>query len=152
VKEDGTVIAVRLTIYSDGIAADTFSSTTDSEEFLTAALENLPEIGFAYDPAMVRRRAYLSQLNVMCSKPLSALNPKLNDFGARLSSSIEGNLEFAFAGIEFWPDQTKVFKPSTFSFQRRIGDPFSDSRYWSQAPVPTGRHLELLQELEAILS
>jgi hypothetical protein len=56
------------------------------------------------------------------------------------------------AAIELWPDQAQALKPANFSFQRKIGEPSSSDRYWSQAAVPTDRHLELLEELEAILS
>jgi hypothetical protein len=152
VKEDGTVLTVNLTIFTDGIAADTFSSTTDSDDFLSDALGGLPEIGFEYDPSMVRSKAYASQLNVACSKQLGALNPKLNDFATRISSGVSGNPAFGFAAIEFWPDQSQRFKPVSFSFQRRIGDSLSDNRYWSQAPMQTEQHLELLEELETLLS
>src|SRR5882724_7314319 len=34
VKDDGTVLTVNVTVFSDGIAADTFSSTKDSEDLL----------------------------------------------------------------------------------------------------------------------
>jgi hypothetical protein len=152
VKDDGTVITVHVTLFTDGIAADTYSSTEDSDDFLNTALGNLPDLGFAYDPTMVRRKVHMSQLHVMCSKPLSALNPKLDELAFKISSGIGGASEFGFAAIEFWPDQTKAYKPVNFSFQRRIGDSFSDSRYWSQAPLSTAQHLELLEELEEILS
>jgi hypothetical protein len=82
---------------------------------------------------------------------MSLLNPKLDDFAARIASSLGGNPAFGFASIEFWPDQTQSYKPSTFSFQRRAGDPFGDNRYWSQAPLPTDEHLKLLNDFEAIL-
>ena len=152
VKEDGTVLALNVTIYSDGIAADTYSSTKDSDEVLTTTLESLPELGFSYDPEMIRRKVYLSQLNVKCSRPLSALNPRLAEFAGRVSSSGGDGIAFDVAAIELWPDQTRTIKPANFSFQRKIGEPLDSDRYWSQPPLPTDKHLELLNELEAILS
>src|SRR5258708_4580765 len=47
VNEDGDVLVINVTIYHDGIAADTYSSTKDSEKFLEEALGALPERGFA---------------------------------------------------------------------------------------------------------
>lgn len=152
VKEDGTVLAVNVTLFTDGIAADTYSSTTDSDNFLADVLEDLPEMGFAFEPSMVRGKAYTSQLNVSCSNPLSALNPRLNNFASRITSELGGVTAFEFSAIEFWPDQTKAYKPASFSFQKRTGDAPSDNRYWSQAPLPTDKHVELLDDLEAILS
>ena len=151
VREDGTVLMLNLTIFKDGIAADTWSSTKDSEEFLDTALGGLSELGFAYDPEIVRRKAYVSQVNVKCSRPLSALNPRLGEFAGRLSSAVGGTV-FDMAAIELWPDQAHALKPANFSFQRKIGEPCNSDRYWSQAALPTDRHLELLEELEALLS
>lgn len=151
VKEDGTVLVLNVTIYTDGIAADTYCSTLDSEDFLNTALSELPELGFAYDAEMIRRKAYVSQVHVKCSRPLSVLNPGLTEFSARVSSAVGGTV-FDMAAIELWPDQRQVFKPANFSLQRRIGDPPDSDRYWSQAAVPTDMHLELLEELEALLS
>jgi hypothetical protein len=151
VKEDGTVIIVNLTIWKDGVWADSFSSTSDSDEFIKAVSLALPELGFAFDPEMVNTKLYLSQLQVRCDKALSALNPRLSDLAEKVASAGGGETKFAFSGIEFWPDQTKTVKPAVFSFQRRVGDPFSSNRYWSQAALSTSKHLELLDELEAIL-
>lgn len=149
VKEDGTVLVVNATIFSDGLGAETYSSTKDSDEFMEEVLASLPDLGFAYEANMIRHRAYVSQLNVKCSKRLDALNPKIADFARRLSPA--GTI-FDFSAVEFWPDQTRTLKPASFSLQRKIGDPHDSDRYWSQAPLPTEEHLELLQEFEALLS
>jgi hypothetical protein len=99
---------------------------------------------------MVRRKTYLSQVNVKCSRPLRVLNPRLADFASRVSSAVGGTV-FDVSAIELWPDQTLAFKPANFSFQRKIGDPHDSNRYWSQAALPTDKHLELLEEFEALL-
>jgi hypothetical protein len=151
VKEDGTVLVLNVTMFSDGISADTFSSTTDSEDFLGTALSQLPELGFAYDQEMIRRKAYLSQLNVKCAGSLQSLNPGLTEF-ARLLSSATGGTAFDVAAMELWPDQAATVKPTNFSFQRKLGEPLNSDRYWSQAAVPTDKHVELLEQLEVLLS
>jgi hypothetical protein len=146
----GDTLPVALTIWKDGIAADTFSSTNDSDRFLVEALGMLREFGFAYDPEMVTRKGYLSQLTVRCSKDLNVLNPKLANFASALSSVSQTPCEFAV--IEFWPDQMQLFKPANFSFQKKMGEPLSGDRYWSQSGTPTDKHLELLEQLETLLS
>jgi hypothetical protein len=100
---------------------------------------------------MVRRKVFVSQLNVRCSKPLSVLNPKLTEFAGDLSSAV-GIGTFDIAAIEFWPDQTQVFKPVNFSFQRKAGEPANSDRYWSQAALSTDKHLEILDKLESLLA
>jgi hypothetical protein len=151
VKEDDTVIGLNVTVYTNGVTADTFSSTKDSEDFLREALDGLPQLGFAFDEEMIQRRAYNSQLTVKFSGRLEHLNPRLLEF-ANILSAASGGITFNASAIEFWSDQTILNKPVNFSFQRKSGDPSNGDRYWSQAGVPTDVHLKLLEELEAILS
>jgi hypothetical protein len=145
-------LQVGLTIWSDGIAADAYSSTDDSDEFLEGAIKVLPELGYHFEPAMVRYKARNSQVIVKCQNKLSTLNPRLDGFIKKLSASVDPQLVFECSAIEFWPDQTRALRPVNFSLQRKLGTAFSDNRYWSQAGMATQKHLELLEELEAILS
>lgn len=147
----GDTLNVSVTMWSDGIVADVGSATKDAEEFLEEAMGMLPELGFEYEPSMVQRKAYLSQLNVRCSKDLNVLNPKLANFAGKISS-VSSDVPFGFAVIEFWPDQMLLHKPANFSFQKKQGEPLSGDRYWSQAGLPTDKHLELLNELEILLT
>ena len=144
-------LQVGLTIWSDGIAADSTSSTNDADEFLESATGVLPGLGYRFDAGMVRRKTYHSQIIVQCRKSLSALNPQLDGFSKKLKEATGQQIDFGFAALEFWPDQTQIFKPVNFSFQRKTGDPFTGDRYWSQAGLPTDKHLELLDQLESFL-
>jgi hypothetical protein len=145
-------VAVGITIFSDGVSADTYSSTDDSDEFLDVVSEILPQIGYSFDPEMVQRKAYNSQIVVRSEVNLSLLNPLFDKFAEKLSELSDPRVDFGFAAIEFWPDQTQTFKPVNFSLQRKNGTAFSDNRYWSQAGMPTQKHLEFLEELETTLS
>jgi hypothetical protein len=152
VNKSGEPLMVELTIFNDGVVADTNASTQDCDEFLVDITESLPGLGLSFDPDMIRRRIYLSQLLVKGSPQLNAISQKLNAFGKQLSEAVGHNSHFEFSAFEFWPDQTQVLRPANFSFQRKAGGPFSSDRYWSQAPLPTDKHLELLNELETLLS
>jgi len=148
----GDDLHVGLTIYSDGMAADTYSSTKDAEEFLEQGLRLVLDLKYAYDSSVVQRKGYLSQVVVRCPRQLASLNPKLEAFAKRISEAGGATTTFGCSVLEFWPDQTKSVKPANFSFQKRTGDQYSDNQYWSQAGLPTDKHLDLLEELEAILS
>ncbi len=151
VNHKGDTLSIGVTAYTDGVAVDTFSSTKDSDECIAEIMELLPEVGFAFEPAMIKRKAYLSQLIVRCSKDLNALNPKFVEFSQRLSAAHNG-MAFGVCSLEFWPDPTHPTRPASFSFQKKAGEPLSGDRYWSQAGMSTEEHLKLLNELEAILA
>jgi hypothetical protein len=80
------------------------------------------------------------------------INPKLKQISEYLSKTVEqGSMVFRVGGISFWPDQVNKINPAPFSFERVTNVPFSENRYYSVAPLPTDKHLELLDKLESIL-
>lgn len=151
----GVEVMVSLTIFDDGFVADTRSSTRDSEDFLEEVLQwAIRDFGLVYRPEMVRRKAYVSELNVTPLHSLSGLNPKLAQFAGRLTSLVFAPDEpwrFDAAGLFFAADPILASKPGGFRFERRLDAPFSTNRYYTQAPVQTDVHLELLEEMESIL-
>jgi hypothetical protein len=154
VKEE-IFIKVDLAIYNDGLVATTRSSTSDSEAFLANALELLCEdYSLLFDPQMIRRKLYLSEINVAVEGSLRAINPALGEFSKKISSalSLDGEVGFQPTGIIFGIDQTALPTSkqlfSGFGFERKAGAPFSENRFYSKAPLPTDQHLKLLEELE----
>ena len=73
-KSNGDYLAVDLSIYNDGIVANTRSSTEDTDRFVREALENcVNEFGLNYP--RIRKRIYLSEMDVKLDKPMKLLNP-----------------------------------------------------------------------------
>ena len=138
-------------IYTDGVIADTRSSTRDSESFLEDLFEFLAsgEFGIEYGPSLIRRRAFVSEILVHTEKSLRGVNPNVAKFASRLNEINGGrHPPFDVSGITFRTDQTVQFPPAPFQFERRVGVPFSENRYYSQAPFHTDEHRALLQEFE----
>jgi hypothetical protein len=152
VTKAGETLAVDLSVFSDGVVADTTATTEDSDQFLDDITSLLPRLGYSFDVSSVRRRVYLSQLFVQSPLRLALVDPRLASFGKKLTEAVGHESRFEFSAFELWPDQTRVFKPAKFSFQRQLGDPPSGDRYWSQAALSTDKHLGLLGELEAALA
>ncbi len=146
-------IEVGLSIYNDGMTADASSSTIHSDAFLEDVLTRIAEIfKLAFYEPIFRRKLYLSQLYVHTENQIGLLNPKLNQISEYLSSNIEqDDCFFEAGGITFWPDQTKKMVPTPFTFERALGVPFSENRYYSSAPLQTDQHFELLEKLEMLL-
>lgn len=150
-------IAVDLTIFNDGLVADTRSSTEDSDAFLNEYLTWIAtEFGLVPYQEVLRSKAYLSELWVKTDKHLNSLNPKLENFAKRLTSLIAGHqnrpIAFETTGITFWTDPVSVNPPGAFRFERAENIPFGEHRYYSTAPLQTEKHVKLLNELETILS
>ena len=154
-NSQGLQVLVHMGIYKDGFVADTLSSTNDSTEFLSDVTTWAEaEFGFVVPPES--RRAYVSQLDCECDASLSALNPgleRLSKLLGEIYKSTDGRSRvFEVAGIGFWTeDVSRPLAPTAFKFERRIGAPFSENHYFSQAPLETQAHIDFLDQLEAVL-
>jgi hypothetical protein len=145
-------VTMGLTIYADSLAADTSSSTDYSEAFLSDMLTRLSEVLKLPDyTQVIRRTTYLSRLYVSTDKSLQTVNPKLNQIASWLSESIGESSPIEFGGMSFWADPSKS-NQAPLSFERAIGASLSENRYYSSARLPTDKHLEVLNMLEAALS
>ncbi len=144
-------------LYNNGIQVDARSSTDDSELILEDALKWAADtFGLIYKPAMLTRKAYLSELDVACETPLDALNPKLNAFVDKLSKTVgqwTGHT-FDFKTVAFWLNFDTAFNKGPagpMRIERLVDVPFSENKYYASAPLPTKTHLEFLEEFESIL-
>jgi hypothetical protein len=152
----GEITVERFIVYQNGILVDTRSSTADSEKILEEALLwSASEFGLAYRPGMIKRKAYVSSLTFYSEIPLlSGLNDALSKLSARIgnaTSQVIGHpLSFETVGITMsheWP-QVAGRPIAAFTINRRIETPFSENKYFSEAPLPTDLHITLLQEFE----
>jgi hypothetical protein len=154
--KDGRELLVKLTIFTDGILADSWSSTNDSEDFLKDGMEWLKkEYGFGLPADRKVKTLYLSQLTVTTDKKIAGLNPKLQSFADLVATKMEDRWEdntgFNVGGISFWPnDPTKPLAPAQFRFEVKAGTTAAEKRYFANAPVPTEVHLQLLEKLEGL--
>ena len=153
-KWDGVTVD-RLTIYRNGIMMDTRSSTADSEKLLEdVLLWAAKEFQVAYRPGMIKRKAYVSQLTFHSDVPiLGGLNSALSRLSVRVgraTNEITGDdLVFEPFTVTLHHDRISLRQPvAAFTIQRRLETPFSENKYFSEAPLPTDLHLTLLQEFE----
>jgi hypothetical protein len=145
----GDTLVVELTLYNDGVIANTFASTNATDLFLEDVFSE-SAVEFDLKPVVdeiVRVKAYLSELTVRMKPVFPKLNPKLAALASRLSA-MKGTV-FEPGGISFWADTSATAqKPSAFSIERKLHAPFGENRFYSRAPIQTDQHLELLKEFE----
>lgn len=149
-------VAVEVTLFDDGLVANSSSSTEDTDRFLENLISTATsEFSLVFDPQIIRRRLYLSELNVRLDNPLSNLNPKLTQFANKLSSMARSVIssDFEVAGFSLMSDVTNaVYKVPGFAIERKLNAPFNENRFYTKAPLQTEEHISMLKELENILA
>lgn len=151
---NGTAIE-KLVIYTNGIQIDTRASTRDSKRFIEEALEWCRDsFAMTYHPQTIKRWAFISSVTFNSEISLTWLHPALQALAPKLAQSAavftEEEMNFEVTGIQMTFDHSKIRNPiAGFLLQRRSGAPFSEKKYFSEAPMHTDEHLEALKELEA---
>ena len=152
--EDGLSINIDLSIYNDGLIADSRSSTKNTDTFIEDILNSaVRDFDLIYKPEMLRKKIYLSELSLRPKRLLSNINPKMQTFVRKITSMMGGNNpgSLEFASLSFWWDPASPNGQSQFQLERTVGTPFSEERYYSRAPLHTEDHLQLLDEFEELL-
>lgn len=143
---------ISFTIYDECLIANSSSSTDHADAFLRDVLKRLDEIfNLSNSEQVINRKNYLNELYVYTNKSLDLLSPQLKIISEYLSNNVVQDVRFELGGISFFPDQINKNNPPVFRFERAVNVPFSENRYYSIAPLQTSKHLELLENLEAIM-
>ena len=154
IDPDGQQLWVNLSVYSDGVVADTRASTEDSDSFLHELLTSLSQdFGFVPYEKIIRRKAYSSEVFVEMDEGFSALNQRLKSFLRELQANVasDNTIPLEVAGITFQQDPAKLNGMYPFKFERANNAPYKDKRYYSLAPMSTQIHKQMIEKLEAIL-
>lgn len=154
----GKSVIERLTFYTYGIVLDTRASTHESKRLLEEGLQwGSKELGLVYKPSMIRRWEYSSQLTFYSNVQFTGIHLALQRLADSVSKSVAEvtgeNLKYELTNLVVDYDQLKRKHPlGRFSIQRRENTPFSENKYFSDAPLPTDVHIKLLEQFEADLS
>jgi hypothetical protein len=144
----------KLVIYNNGFLVDTQSSTTDSEYILMASLEwAKKEFGIAFAPEMIYRRRFLSDLVISTDAPiLEASKPVQNlrnNLAEAMGQVLDEKIRYGVIRIDVDFERFQRQAPiAPLTIQRRNDYAFSDNAYFSEAPLPTEYHFELLEQYE----
>lgn len=145
----------RLTIYSNGILLDTRSNTKRSRELIEEALAwARSKFGLNYTADMIKREAYVSQVTFHSDISFDSINPALERLAQRITSAVseihKQEVEYQTTAVFLQHDQLKLKNPlAPFTIAPRVETPLSEHKYFSEAPLPTDLHWELLEEFEA---
>jgi hypothetical protein len=151
----GNVTIESLKIFRNGIMVDTRVSTTESKRIVEEALIwATSTFGLVYRPEMITRTGYLSYLTFHTDVPILG---KSDSPVSKLASRINGVVGDLTGDRTTWAPTVLTLnsdvlprKPlhAAFTIQRRAETAFSENKYYSEAPLPTDVHLDLLRQFE----
>jgi hypothetical protein len=154
----GDTVIEQLVIYTYGIVLDTRISTLESRRLLEEAFEwGRRELGLVYKADMVKRWQYASQVTFRSTAQMTGANSAVERLAASVAKGVADtlgeNLKYDLAILSLDYDQlTRKHPLGRFSIQRRDNTPFSENKYFSDAPLPTDVHLRLIEQFERDLS
>lgn len=149
----GSVTIDALILFNNGIQLDTHAGTTESRRILEEMLEWSQKLGLSYTPGVTKRWAYVSALTFFSDVSILS-TPPLDKLAERTSRALS---EILGEGIVYQPAGQMVghdplvmkYGRASLTIQRRLDVPFADNKYFSEAPLPTDVHLNLLERFEA---
>src|SRR5579859_15554 len=144
----------KLLIWQTGITVETKAGTTESRRFLEEILLWAKStLGIAYEPDMIKHWAYVSSMVVHSDVPILSTSP-VERLAEKISSELGGILgepiQYLPAGMAIAHDPlARKTGRAIFTISRRADTPYSENKYFSEAPLPTEVHFRLLEEFEA---
>ena len=146
----------QLQVYTNGILLDTCFSTDDSERIIEETLIwAADEFKVNYQAKMLqqKRKRYLSGLTFYSEAPLLKSHSAIANLSISLDkilTDITGH-QLSFEATNLTVDFCRLenqIPMAAFILQRRLDTPFSENKYFSEAPLPTDIHLKLLERFE----
>jgi hypothetical protein len=143
-----------LTIYNDGVKIDTRSSTEGGQKIIVDTLEWLGDAALiTYKPDMLIRWAFLSQIVVHSDIDIGAIHPAYGLLSEQIGGYVNERTgeDFKYRVNGFSCNFQKIngnYSIAQFVFERRGTTPDSQNQYYSQAPLSTLQHLDVLETFE----
>jgi hypothetical protein len=146
-------------IYNDGLIASSASDTDLLDAFIQDLLSWVGKtFGFVQMATAKPEKYYESSVIVRSTCDLAAALQPQNDVAAALKPAMESaqiKASFTMSGFILDCDPAEIpgrRKPFRFVIDRRLGVPFIENVFFSQAPFRTKDHVGTLQSLEDIVS
>jgi hypothetical protein len=144
-----------LSIYNDGLILSSASDSDILDEFLDDLLSWAgKEFEILPVPNSTPEKSYESTVIVKSTTDISAILKPTTDISGLLSDAMKNakiDIPLRFAGAIFDFDIAEMKrkrKPLRLVIDRRVGLPFSENIFFSQAPFRTKDHLAVLKSLE----
>jgi len=151
----GNQVIQKLGIWNTLLVVETRSNTADSKKILEDMLEwGAANVGINYTPGMIKRFGYVSDLTFYSDVPILSVNPALTKLAQKTSVALseiwQEPIQYEPANLAVAHDpMARKYGIAPFSIAHRAESRFSENKYFSEAPLPTDKHIALLEEFEA---
>lgn len=153
------IAITQLQIFSNGVLAESKAPTevVDAfvEDVILWTLERFSLEEFEIEPP---KKTFDSHIVVRSEVDLSKHFSGLTEIGTAIDEHLEayGHIvpNYVLSGFTMHADMVEEIlnlRPSTFSIERRTGQPFREQLYFSTAPLSTSDHVKVLERLEKAL-
>lgn len=145
-------------IFPDGFVVDAYV-TDDADLFVADLLRWGKEALGIRDFSHAPRQVYASQLTVQFELLANKRMKQFDDIATHLTSLLMKtyrlNTVVELQGVRF--DYDRLTAPSLynlvqFAIERKAGHKYEDGLFWCQAPLRTTDHIQLLKNIETLLS
>jgi len=145
----------KFVIWETLLVLETRVSTSVSRSVLEEILLwSSKELGINYRPDSIRRFGYISDVTFYSDAPLLDLHPAVARLAARSSEELtriwQEPVRYEPLIVRVGHDpKARKYPIAPFSIEHRNEAPFSENKYFSEAPLPTDVHLEMLEQFES---
>ena|SRR5258708_5177292 len=148
----------RCAIYSDGILAESDVPTEVLDNFLDEITSILLEqFGVSLKPSTPLHHVYNSKIEIVLRLDLAKTLDRFSAVSDFLTMALRSYgldvkpYEVAgVSGLAEFNTPAPIVAPK-FSFERRIGKNFASNIFYSEAPLPTKAHVEVIQLLQSAI-
>jgi len=154
VNDERSILIKQLDVYTNWVIATTESSTSDADAFLSDITAWFSSSYFTVvsSPYVT----YLSQLEVVLDASFGKAATFFNQARVTFANALASYQEklppdVEMSGFSLHYDTTKRpndLAASAFTIERRVGRSYGDNVYFTQAPLTTSDHIEVLREIE----
>ncbi len=146
----------RFAIFDTLLVVETREGTDESRRILDQMLLwGKEHFGLKYSPDVIKRHAYVSNVTFYSDAPIlgdpeSPIGKLGLSVGAEVSKIWNETIKFEPAHLTASYDPLTRKNPmAAFSIAYRAEHPFSENKYYSEAPLPTETHIKILEQFEA---
>jgi hypothetical protein len=144
----------KFVIYDTLLVVETRINTETSKAILEEILVwSSKELGLNYKPNSIKRFGYISDVTFFSDAPLLATNDAQNQLAEKVTAEVSRvwgeHIKYESLGMVMGYDPlTRKYPIAPFKIEHRAEHFFSDNKYFSEAPLPTHLHWELIEQFE----